>query len=64
MDFQVTQTSRNLGGKFLFIAVSDAAKRYIVGLTGESKVSFSRDIEDFTPAIKDILSENLTIQIQ
>lgn len=64
MDFQVTQTSRNIGGKFLFIALSDAAKRYIVGLTGESKVSFSRDAEDLMPAVKDILSENLTIQIQ
>jgi hypothetical protein len=46
------------------IALSDAAKRYIVGLTGESKVSFSRDAEDLMPAVKDILSENLTIQIQ
>ena len=63
-DFLATQTSRSINGEFKFVAVSDAAKRYIIGLTGENAASFSRDVQDFMPAVKDILSENLTIQVQ
>jgi hypothetical protein len=63
-DFLVTQTSRHLNGEFKFVAVSNAAKRFIVDRTGEGAVSFSRDVQDFMPAVKDILSENLTIVVQ
>jgi hypothetical protein len=34
MDFQVTQTSKNIGGKFLFIALSDAATSLITPFIG------------------------------
>ena len=64
MDFQVTQTFRSLNGAFKFVAVSDAAKRYVADLTGQDTVSFSREVQDFMPAVKDILYHNLTIQIQ
>jgi hypothetical protein len=64
MDFVVTQTSKCVNADFQFVAVSDAAKRFLVDRLGDCAVGFSVDLHHFGPTVQDILYENLTIQMQ
>ena len=64
MDFQVFQTTKCLNGEFQFIALSDAAKQFTASRMGAGAVGFSLDRQHFGSAVKAILGENLTIQMQ
>ena len=64
MDFVLTQTPKCLNGEFQFQAVSDAALEFTAKRMGPAAIGFSLDRENFPKAVKSILGENLTIQMQ
>jgi hypothetical protein len=64
MDFVVTQTPKCANGEFQFVALTDAAKAFTASKMGAGAVGFSLDRHHFGSAVKAILGENLTIQMQ
>lgn len=64
MDFLVTQSVKCVNGEFQFSAVSDAAKEFTAKRMGPAAVGFGLDRQNFPKAVKEILGENLTIQMQ
>ena len=64
MDFVVTETPKCANGEFQFVAVSNAAKQFTATRMGAGAVGFSLDRQHFGSAVKAILGENLTIQMQ
>jgi hypothetical protein len=65
MDFVLTQTPKCLNGEFQFQAVSDAAKEFTAKRMGcSAAIGFSLDRNHLGSAVKAILGENLTIQMQ